>query len=184
MAEDVYCEDRAENLQEVPAPVILARLAVEAFVLRHERISPPAELAARLPGRAGVFVCLKKLGELRGCIGTIQPTEPNLAEEIISSAISAATCDPRFPPVKGHELPNLTYTVDILTEPEPVASAAELDPKRYGVIVQCGKRRGLLLPDLEGVDTVQRQIEICRQKAGIGAREPVNLFRFKVIRYA
>jgi AmmeMemoRadiSam system protein A len=136
-----------------------------------------------MQGKAGVFVSLHKGGELRGCIGTIEPAEGNIALEIINNAISAATRDPRFFPVTVDELPQLDYSVDVLTEPEPVASEKDLDPKKYGAIVEAGWRRGLLLPDLEGVDTVERQIEICRVKAGIEPKEPVKLYRFEVKRY-
>jgi AmmeMemoRadiSam system protein A len=133
--------------------------------------------------RSGVFVSLKVGGLLRGCIGTYEPATANVAEEVITNAISSATRDPRFPPVTPDELGDLEYSVDVLTHPEPVKSQAELDPKRYGIIVESGKRKGLLLPDLEGVDTVARQIEICRAKAGIPSREPVKLYRFEVKRY-
>ena len=133
--------------------------------------------------RAGVFVSIHKLGELRGCIGTFEPTQANVAEEIITNAISSATRDPRFPPVTPSELGQLTYSVDVLTKPEPIANQDQLDPKKYGIIVECGLRRGLLLPDLEGVDTVDYQIDICRQKAGIGPDEPVKLYQFEVRRY-
>jgi len=130
-----------------------------------------------------VFVSIHKHGELRGCIGTFEPAEKNIAEEVITNAINSATRDPRFSPVTPAELADLEYSVDVLTEPEPVTSEAELDPKRYGVIVESGGRRGLLLPDLEGVDTVAQQIEICRSKAGITPHEPVKLYRFEVSRY-
>jgi len=133
--------------------------------------------------RAGTFVSLHKRGALRGCIGTFEPTCPNVAEEIIQNAISAATRDPRFPPVQDSELDDLEISVDVLSPPEPVESMAELDPERYGVIVESGWRRGLLLPDLEGVDTAEYQVEIARRKAGIGAHEPVQLYRFEVKRY-
>jgi len=136
-----------------------------------------------MQGRAGVFVSIHKGEELRGCIGTIGPTEPNIALEIVQNAVSAATRDPRFPPVTPAELSRLNYKVDVLTDPEPIKSTDELDPKRYGVIVEAGWRRGLLLPDLEGVDSVEYQIEICRAKAGIGENEPVKLYRFEVKRY-
>ncbi|MCK9525527.1 MAG: AMMECR1 domain-containing protein, partial [Limnochordia bacterium] len=106
-----------------------------------------------------------------------------VAEEIIANAINAAMEDPRFSPVSVQELADLDYSVDVLTEPEPVDDESELDPVRYGVIVEAGVRRGLLLPDLEGVDTVEKQIEICRMKAGIGLHEPVALYRFEVNRY-
>jgi AmmeMemoRadiSam system protein A len=132
---------------------------------------------------AGVFVSIKKHGELRGCIGTFMPTRMSVAEEIVANAISSATQDPRFMPVEASELGDLEYSVDVLTEPEPVRSIDQLDPKEYGVIVECGFRRGLLLPDLEGVDNVEEQIEICRAKAGISAEEPIRLYRFQVKRF-
>ena len=133
--------------------------------------------------RAGVFVSIHKLGELRGCIGTFEPQKRNVAEEIITNAVSSATRDPRFPTIAPNELKDLSYSVDVLTTPEPIASQDQLDPKRYGVIVEAGIRRGLLLPDLEGVDSVDEQISICLQKAGIAPDEPVKLYRFEVKRY-
>lgn len=160
----------------------LAKTAVEAFVNERQLIKPE-ELTPEMQERAGVFVSLKKHGELRGCIGTFEPTRANIAEEIIYNAISSAMNDPRFEPVQDSELPDLDYSVDVLTSPEPVSSQDELDPKKYGVIVERGFRRGLLLPDLEGVNTVDRQIAICRMKAGIGEDEPVKLYRFQVRRY-
>jgi MEMO1 family protein len=163
--------------------VQLARKTVESYVTQHAVIKPPAELTEEMQKRAGVFVSLHKHGELRGCIGTIEPVRNNVAEEIIANAISAATRDPRFYPVTREELPALEISVDVLTEPQPVASATGLDPKVDGVIVESGRRRGLLLPDLEGVDTTVQQIDICRRKAGIGPHEPVKLYTFRVIRY-
>ena len=163
--------------------VHLAKDTVESYT--RQRKTPKAEeLSPEMRERAGVFVSIKKQGELRGCIGTFEPTKANVAEEIITNAISSATRDPRFPPVHAGELDQLTYSVDVLTQPEPVDDAGGLDPKRYGVIVESGGRRGLLLPDLEGVDTVQRQIDICRQKAGILPHEPVKLYRFEVRRHS
>lgn len=162
--------------------VKLAKEAVENYV-RHGRVLKPKELSDEMKGRAGVFVSIKKHGELRGCIGTFAPTRENIAEEIVANAISSATRDPRFMPVEPSELDELEYSVDVLTEPEPVESAAQLDPKKYGVIVERGFRRGLLLPDLEGVDSVEEQIKICRAKAGIADDEPIKLYRFQVKRY-
>ena len=161
----------------------LARRAVERYV-RDGKVLKPIKLTEEMKQRAGVFVSIKKHGELRGCIGTFMPTRASVAEEIVANAISSATQDPRFMPVESSELDDLEYSVDVLTEPEPVRSAAQLDPKKYGVIVECGFRRGLLLPDLAGVDDVEEQIEICRAKAGISAEEPVRLYRFQVERYA
>jgi AmmeMemoRadiSam system protein A len=162
--------------------VKLAKDTIENYV-RKGTISRPSELTPEMVERSGVFVSLKVGGLLRGCIGTYEPATANVAEEVITNAISSATRDPRFPPVTPDELSDLEYSVDVLTHPEPVKSDAELDPKRYGIIVESGKRKGLLLPDLEGVDTVARQIEICRSKAGIPSREPVKLYRFEVKRY-
>ena len=165
----------------------LARLAkdtVELYV-RKGRIYEVREddLTPEMTGRAGVFVCLKIFGQLRGCIGTFQPTEPDIAHETVRNAISAATCDPRFACLRTDELDAVEYTIDVLTPPEKVASKSELDPRRYGVIVQAGGRRGLLLPDLEGVDAVDYQIGIAMQKAGIPPGTPVELSRFEVKRY-
>jgi len=160
----------------------LAKETVESYI-RESKISQPKELTPEMQERAGVFVSIHKHGELRGCIGTFEPTKGNVAEEIIANAISSATRDPRFPPIATSELDDLEYSVDILTKPEPVEDASQLNPKDYGLIVESGYRRGLLLPDLEGVDSVERQIEICRLKAGIAADEPVKLYRFQVKRF-
>ena len=162
--------------------VELAKDTIENYV-RNGTIPRPSELTPEMVDRFGVFVSLKVGGLLRGCIGTYEPATANVAEEVITNAISSATRDPRFPPVTTDELSDLEYSVDVLTHPEPVKSEAELDPKRYGIIVESGKRKGLLLPNLEGVDTVVRQIEICRSKAGISSHEPVKLYRFEVKRY-
>ena len=160
----------------------LAKMAVETYV--RERETPqPGELTAEMKERAGVFVSIHKLGDLRGCIGTFEPGTENVAEETIANAVSSAARDPRFPPVSPGELKDLTYNVDVLTTPEPVEGRDQLDPKEYGVIVESGLRRGLLLPDLEGVDSVDYQISICRQKAGILPDEPIKLYRFRVKRY-
>ena len=170
-------------MEEPKHPIVnIARQAVEQYV-RHGTILQPDATGPELTRRAGVFVSLHKQGRLRGCIGTFDATQANVAEEIVSSAISAATRDPRFPPVAERELGALEYNVDVLTHPQPVKDASQLDAKRYGVIVESGWRRGLLLPDLDGVDTVAEQIEICRMKAGIGPDEPIRLFRFEVKRY-
>lgn len=169
-------------MAELHPVVKLAREAVETYI-RERKLLRPRDLSPEMKGRAGVFVSIKKSGELRGCIGTFEPSRKNIAEEVVRNAIASATEDPRFFPVTGEELPHLEYSVDILTHPEPVAGPEELDPKCYGCIVECGWQRGLLLPDLEGVDTVEEQIAICRRKAGIGPDEPVRLYRFQVKRY-
>jgi AmmeMemoRadiSam system protein A len=162
--------------------VKLAKKTVETFV-KEGKVPKPEELTDEMKERAGVFVSIHKFGELRGCIGTIEPQRSNVAEEIIANAISSATRDPRFPAIVPSELKDLEYSVDVLTTPEPIKSQDQLDPKRYGVIVEAGWRKGLLLPDLEGVDTVDYQIDICRQKAGIAPNEPIKLYRFEVRRY-
>jgi len=163
--------------------VQLARQTIEDYVDKGTVIIPPAELSADMQRRAGVFVSLHKHGALRGCIGTIEPVRANVAEEIIANAISAATSDPRFEPVRREDLPHLEISVDVLGEPEPISSLAELNPKEYGVIVQSGRRRGLLLPDLEGVDTPRQQVDIALRKAWIGPRERYQMYRFHVVRY-
>jgi AmmeMemoRadiSam system protein A len=164
--------------------VALAKETVEAYVNTGKKPSPPKQLTPQMKVKAGVFVSIhKKNGDLRGCIGTFEPQQKNVAVEIITNAISAATQDPRFDAISPKELEDLEYSVDVLTTPEPVDDISQLDPKRYGVIVACGWRRGLLLPDLEGVDTAQYQIDICRQKGGIYPEEKVQLYRFEVKRY-
>ena len=166
------------------AHVRLARLCVESFVKNGRPARLPDDLPRELTGRrAAVFVTLHKGGRLRGCIGTINPARASVAEEILHNAVSACSQDPRFPPVRADELPELEYSVDVLGATEDITSPEELDVKRYGVIVTCNGRRGLLLPDLDGVDTPEEQIDIARQKAGISPRESVKLQRFEVIRH-
>lgn len=163
--------------------VSLAKETVEQYTKTGKVVKPPADLIPEMSGRAGVFVSLKKKGELRGCIGTFQPTTENVAREIIQNAVSAATQDPRFSPVAEKELDDIEYSVDVLSEPEKIISKRDLDPRKYGVIVKSGNRKGLLLPDLEGVDTVDDQISIATMKAGIFIGEEIELFRFEVKRY-
>ena len=165
--------------------VKLAQETIEMYVREGRMPEPPEELTPEMQRRAGSFVSLHAHGRLRGCIGTIEPTQDNLAEEVIRNAVSAATRDPRFPPVTPDELAELNIKVDVLTEPEPVQSLDELDPKRYGVIVKSARdrRKGLLLPDLEGVDTVEYQVDVARRKAGIRPDEAIELYRFEVVRY-
>jgi len=163
--------------------VKLAKKTVETYVKGGKIADPPEKLTPEMKEQAGVFVSIHKLGELRGCIGTFESNEDNVAKEVITNAISSAVRDPRFPPVTPDELPDLDYSVDVLTRPEPVDGKDQLDPKKYGVIVERGFRRGLLLPDLEGVDSVDYQIDICRQKADIMPDELVKLYRFEVKRY-
>lgn len=166
------------------AYVKLARHSLETFVKTHKSADLPKNLPAEMINRrAGAFVSLHKDGNLRGCIGTIFPTTKNIAEEILQNAISACSRDPRFSPVEISELDEIIYSVDVLGEPEKIFSEKDLDVKKYGVIVENNGRRGLLLPDLEGVDTVEKQISIAKQKANIGAREKVEMWRFEVIRH-
>jgi AmmeMemoRadiSam system protein A len=163
----------------------LARTAVETFIRSHEVIEPAAATGQLLSARAPCFVCLKTLdGELRGCIGTIEPARETLAQEIVANAISAAISDPRFDPVSEEELPNLRYSVDVLM-PAEEAALEDLDPAVFGVIVEdeSSSRRGLLLPDIAGVESAEQQVEIAARKAGIPQGTPVKLWRFKVDRF-
>ncbi|MFC2013748.1 AmmeMemoRadiSam system protein B [Chloroflexota bacterium] len=168
--------------KEMHSLVKLAKKTVETYV-KEGKTPKPTKLTPEMQQKAGTFVSIHKLGTLRGCIGTIEPTKNNIAEEIIATAISSATRDPRFPPITPKELKDLDYSVDVLTAPEPVENKEQLDPRKYGCIVECGYRRGLLLPDLEGVDTVDYQIDICCQKGDISPDEPIKLYRFEVKRY-
>lgn len=162
--------------------VSLARRTLETFVLHKKIIEPPAG-SPLLTKYAAVFVSLKKNGQLRGCIGTIAPVQANLAAEIVENTISAGFYDSRFRPVTAEELPFIEYSVDVLSPPEAVSGLNELDPNKYGVIVQSGGRKGLLLPDLDGVDTVEKQLSIALQKAGIAPQENYRISRFLVTRY-
>lgn len=164
-------------------PVALARRTIEEHVRSGSVNAPDPGFDPLLRTRAGAFVSLHRGGELRGCIGTLAPTQPTLAEEIVHNAVHAATADPRFEPLAEDELADLEISVDVLHDAEPVSSLDELDPRTYGVIVSVDRRRGLLLPDLEGVDTAEQQVGIARRKAGIGPDEPAGLERFKVDRY-
>lgn len=173
---------KSHPLVNLAFSVIKARLDHESFHLRDfvDKEPLPEEF---LRERAGVFVSLKKAGQLRGCIGTIAPTTASIAQEVQRNAIEAAFHDPRFMALRAEEFSELVCSVDVLSPAESIASPAELDPVNYGVIVTSGHRRGLLLPNLEGVDTVERQIAIAKAKAGIGETEPCELERFKVVRY-
>lgn len=169
--------------------VELARRTIETYVTEGKRLPARPVLPPEMQQRAGAFVTIHRHGQLRGCIGTIQPTQENVAEEVIENAIAAASRDPRFPPVGSHELKDLEVKVDVLGEPEPVEGVEALDPERYGLIVQSVQhpwKRGLLLPDLAGIDTAEKQLYWTRyHKAGItDPEEPVQLFRFEVRRYS
>lgn len=175
-----------ENSQEASDLPALARLAIETFVRDGKQISTPAHASGILAARAACFVSIKaRNGDLRGCIGTIEPVQQTLIEELIMNAISAATRDPRFEPVAASELNNLRYSVDVLSAPEP-ANFEDLDPAIYGVIVEdeSALLRGLLLPDIEGVDTARKQVDIAARKAGIPQGKPLKLSRFRVRRFS
>ncbi len=164
--------------------VHLARQALEHYVNTGKYLVLPGGLPAEMTGRkAGVFVSLKKHGSLRGCIGTTSPVTGSIAKEIMRNAVSSGMEDPRFPPVTEAELPELVYSVDVLGEAEPVSSMEELDVVRYGVIVASGRKRGLLLPNLENVNTVEEQVSIAKKKAGIYDNEAFSMERFEVVRH-
>ena len=160
----------------------LASLAIHTFVKSGYAPSTPDPIPPEMRSRAGVFVSIKKDGQLRGCIGTFFPSEETIAHEVVANAIKSASVDPRFPPIDETELASLTISVDVLSEPQP-CTEDQLDPSIYGVIVESGRRRGLLLPDLEGVDTVADQVAIAKRKASIRPGEPVKLSRFTVERH-
>lgn len=169
----------------------IAKEAVEKFIQENKIINPPDDIEERFKKeRAGVFVTIKKTNpltkkkELRGCIGTYLPTKENIVKETISNAISAATKDFRFGPIEKEELPFLSYIVYILSKPEKIFSPEELNPKKYGIIVKSGLKTGLLLPDLEGINSTNEQIFYACQKAGIDfQREPIEIYRFQVEKY-
>ena len=184
----IYEKGREENLATIKNSedefVSLARLSLETYVKKGQYLTLPEGLPdSLLKIRAGVFVSIKKDGRLRGCIGTIAATSPSIANEIINNAVNAGTDDPRFMPIIAEELPYLVYSVDVMGEAEPIKNIAELDARRYGVIVSFGHRRGLLLPNLEGVDKPEQQIKIALSKAGISPEEDYIIERFEVVRH-
>ena len=188
--------------------VYLAKQTVETFIKEGKIIEPPddlpkeflsSEFVELLKRKAGTFVTIEKNGNLRGCIGTYLPLRQNVAEEIIYNAVAAATEDYRFGPIQKEELPYLSYTVYILNEPELIKDIKELNPKKFGIIIKTAPltpsgdvvfnghfvaKTGLLLPDLEGVDTIEKQISIACQKGGIDPlREKVLIYKFSVEKY-
>ncbi len=181
--------------------ISLAKMAVENYVKEKKVIETPKDLPKEfLEKKSGTFITIEKEGQLRGCIGTYLATKENIAEEIISNAIAAATEDYRFGPIQEEELPYLSYAVYILNEPELVKSNQELNPKKYGIIVKTMPissgspdvifnghtvpKSGLLLPDLDGIDTVEQQISIACQKGGIDPkREKILIYKFTVEKY-
>jgi AmmeMemoRadiSam system protein A/AmmeMemoRadiSam system protein B len=183
-----YFEQEKSRLRDIKDSeddyVKLARYSAEHFITTGKRAVLPDHLPEEMTNRrAGVFVSLKKHGNLRGCIGTISPVTQSIAEEILRNAVSSCSEDPRFDKVRPDELCDLVYSVDVLAPPEPIESEKELDIARYGVIVSSGHKRGLLLPNLEGVDTVAQQISIASQKAGIRPGEKISFERFEVVRH-
>ena len=175
----------AATAEDVDPYVALARASVETYVRTGQALERPDGMPEEmLAQRAGAFVSIHERGQLRGCIGTIAPTCDCIADEVIANGIAAATRDPRFNPITPDELDYLQISVDVLAPAEPIASSTELDPKRYGVIVTKGWRRGLLLPNLDGVDTVEEQLSIAKRKAGISpSDDDVELERFEVVRH-
>ncbi len=184
----------AEELQKRRAQIVAARRAKESYLVRlarrqvesHCRKTEPPEpgdVPPEFQHSGGTFVSIKKHGQLRGCIGTILPTRDSIVEEVLQNALAAANRDPRFFPVRAAELEDLQYSVDVLSPLEPVEDLSTLDPKKYGVVVSHGRRSGVLLPDLEGIDTVEKQLSIVREKAGIAPDAPIKVERFTVTRY-
>lgn len=166
--------------------VKLAAEAITTFLSDQRVIEPPITLFIEMPDAqvpAGVFVCLKRQGELRGCVGTTEPVQTTLAKEVIENAIGSATRDPRFPPVERSELHELEISVDVLGPSAPVLDLSELDHRRYGIILRSGFRHSVLLPDIEGINSVDEQMDIARKKACLGANDPVEIRRFEVKRY-
>jgi hypothetical protein len=162
----------------------LARRAVEEYIISGKEAEfEESELPEILKKEAGVFVTLKKNGNLRGCMGTFRPVQKNAAYEIISNAMTAAENDPRFPEVEKEELNELSISVDILSKPERVRDKSELDPKKYGILIKGGHQTGLLLPDLEGIETVEKQLNVAKRKAGLRKDAEVEIYRFTVSRF-
>ncbi len=165
----------------------LARLTVERLLAGKPLPASGTEVDADSglwEAERACFVSIKTLrGDLRGCIGTILPVHPTLDREIVSNAVSASTRDPRFQPMIAAELSGVAFSVDVLTLPEPVSDIGALDPAVWGVIVSKGGLRGVLLPDLEGVETVERQLDIAARKAGIWDLNGAEIERFRVDRY-
>lgn len=178
-------KNRLKNIMENEDEYVsLARTTLEKYVIYGEKLVMPDNLPEEMiKDKAGVFVSLKMDGQLRGCIGTIQPTTDSIAEEIIQNAISAGLEDPRFNPVTKKELNKIQYSVDVLKDAEPIKNMSELDTEKYGVIVNKGRKRGLLLPNLEGINTPEEQVSIALKKAGINPNEDYSMERFEVVRH-
>ena len=162
--------------------ILLAQESVHHYLNHHEKLSCPDPLSNDLKVRSGAFVSIKKLKQLRGCIGTLEPCEPNLAMEIIENSLKAALHDPRFSPVTTGELQDLSYSIDVVSPLEKISAIEELDPNIYGLVVRSNGKQGVLLPDLEGVDSTEEQIRICRTKGKISDGDPIEMYRFTVDR--
>lgn len=176
------CKEDGLKKRDAEAVLVLAREAVSFYLEHRDNLDVTPYRKEWMGEPRGTFVSIKKRGQLRGCIGTIKPTQPDLAWEIAANAVSAAFKDPRFPPVNREELPLLSYAVDILSPLEKV-SQGDLDPQRYGILVQKGSSRGLLLPDLPQIQTVNEQLELACEKAGISSQKGMKIFRFTVVRF-
>ena len=163
--------------------VSLAQESIHHYLSHHEKLSCPDPLSSDLTSRSGAFVSIKKLQQLRGCIGTLEPCEPNLAMEIIENALKAALHDPRFSPIITEEFQDLTFSIDVVRPLEKIPDASELDPKVYGLVVRSNGKQGVLLPDLEGVNSTAEQIQICLSKGRIADADPIEMYRFKVERF-
>ena len=165
--------------------VKLAKASVEFYVHHGKKMRMPIDIPTDLLlNKGGVFVSIKEKGNLRGCIGTISPTTSSLGQEIIDNAVAAAAYDLRFYPIKSYELEDLTYSVDVLSEPEQIDSTEKLNVKKYGIVVESNGKRGLLLPDLDGINSVEQQINIAKQKAGISVDDKIVIYRFTVERHS
>lgn len=179
-----YIKQEEEKIHSNDELVNLAKNTIENYILNEKIIDIPKDISKKyIENKAGVFVSIHKFGELRGCIGTFLPVTNSIAEEIIRNAISASTDDPRFDKITSDELKYLEINVDILSEPKEIKSIEELNPKKYGIIVYSGYKRGLLLPDLEGIDTIEQQIDIAKKKGNIEENEEINIEKFEVIRH-
>ena len=165
--------------------VKLAAQAVHYFLSAGNHLPCPSPISSSMEDQAGVFVSIKikKNHKLRGCIGTVTPSQDNLAKEIIRNAVNAATRDPRFKAITREELGELLFSVDVLTPLEAIDGPDQLNPQRYGLSIRSGNQQGILLPDLKGVDTTKKQIEICLKKASISKNSRYQMYRFEVERY-
>lgn len=161
----------------------LAKETIRSYITKGVTPQPPGDLDEEFMEKRGVFVSIKKHGQLRGCIGTIEPTKNNIAEEVIHNAVSASTKDPRFPSITPDELEDITISVDLLSPLEKVTDPSQLNPKKYGVLVSSKSKKGVLLPDLDGVDTVEEQLRIAKSKGGITHQEKFEIQRFEVKRF-